>query len=174
MSLAPILFVLGRICRLRGFGNVVSATTFVSAAVMVVPIWGVPLSRSDFTKPLNVLSHRVIRNVVGKINTKDYRIDFRDANFPSSFWAMNASYYGIKSFYNQLTPQPLGQARFTNLMNVPHLRAMMGARYVLKRAQFCANGRGGDPDIGNRRVPAIRKCQSDGAVDAGTSEFQAT
>ncbi len=64
VSLAPILFVLGRICRLRGLGNVVSATTFVSAAVMVVPIWGVPLSRSDFTKPLDVLSHRVIRNSV--------------------------------------------------------------------------------------------------------------
>ena len=44
---------------------------------------------------------------------------------------MNASYYGIKSFYNQLTPQPYDQARFTNLMNIPHLRALMGARYVL-------------------------------------------
>ena len=44
---------------------------------------------------------------------------------------MNASYYGIKSFYNQLTPQPYDQARFTNLMNIPHLRALMGARYVV-------------------------------------------
>jgi hypothetical protein len=98
---------------------------------MVVPIWGVPLSRSDFTKPINLLSHRVIQDLTGRINAKDYRMDFRDATFPVSFWAMNASYYGIKSFYNQLTPQPYDQARFTNLMNIPHLRAMMGARYVL-------------------------------------------
>jgi hypothetical protein len=44
---------------------------------------------------------------------------------------MNASYYGVKSFYNQLTPQPYDQFRFSNLTNVPHLREMMGARYVL-------------------------------------------
>jgi hypothetical protein len=44
---------------------------------------------------------------------------------------MNASYYGIKSFYNQLTPQPYDQFRFSNLTKVPHLREMMGARYVL-------------------------------------------
>ena len=131
ICLAPILFALGRICKLRGSGNVVSAATLVSAAAMVVPIWGVPLSRSDFTKPINLLSHRVIRDVIGKINANGYRMDFRDPSFPASFWAMNASYYGIKSFYNQLTPQPYDQARFTNLMNIPHLRALMGARYVL-------------------------------------------
>jgi hypothetical protein len=44
---------------------------------------------------------------------------------------MNASYYGIKSFYNQLTPQPYDQFRFSLLTNAPHMREMMGARYVL-------------------------------------------
>jgi hypothetical protein len=44
---------------------------------------------------------------------------------------MNGSYYGIKSFYNQLTPQPYAQVRFMRLASVPHLCAMMGARYVL-------------------------------------------
>jgi hypothetical protein len=44
---------------------------------------------------------------------------------------MNASYHGIKSFYNQLTPQPYAQFEFMLLGSVPHLRAMMGARYVL-------------------------------------------
>jgi hypothetical protein len=55
---------------------------------------------------------------------------------------MNGSYYAIKSFYNQLTPQPLAQFRFMLLANVPHLRAMMGARYVL-----CGPGKSPlDPD----------------------------
>jgi len=62
---------------------------------------------------------------------RDWRIDFRDSVFDNKFWGMNASYYGIKSFYNQLTPQPYAQFEFMLLGSVPHLRAMMGARYVL-------------------------------------------
>ena len=45
---------------------------------------------------------------------------------------MNASYYGIKSFYNQIPPQPYDQFRFSNLTSVPHLCEMMG------RVMFCA------------------------------------
>ena len=131
ICLAPMLFAFGCICKLRGSAKIALAATLVSAAAMVIPIWGVPLSRSDFSKPINLLSLRVIRDVLGRIDARGYRMDFRDATFPASFWAMNASYYGIKSFYNQLTPQPYDQARFANLMNIPHLRALMGARYVL-------------------------------------------
>jgi hypothetical protein len=80
---------------------------------------------------MNLLSHRVLKSFADKIDVVDYRVDFRDNAFPDQFWAMNASYYGIKSFYNQLTPVPYGQFRFSNLRNIPHLRAMMGARYVL-------------------------------------------
>jgi hypothetical protein len=36
-----------------------------------------------------------------------------------------------QKFYNQLGPEPYGQFRFSNLRGIPHLRAMMGARYVL-------------------------------------------
>jgi hypothetical protein len=68
---------------------------------------------------------------MSKIDTSGYRVDFRDTAFSNRLWAMNASYYGVKSFYNQLTPQPYDQFLFSNLTNIPHLRAMMGARYVL-------------------------------------------
>jgi hypothetical protein len=64
-------------------------------------------------------------------DVRDYRVDYRDAVFDNKFWAMNGSYYGIKTFYNQLTPQPYAQFRFMLLATVPHLREMMGARYVL-------------------------------------------
>ncbi len=81
---------------------------------------------------MNLLSHRVLKSFADKIDVVGYRVDFRDNTFPDRFWAMNASYYGIKSFYNQLTqPAPYGQFRFSQLRNIPHLRAMMGARYVL-------------------------------------------
>jgi hypothetical protein len=98
---------------------------------MVVPVRGFPVSESGFSVPMNLLSHRVIQSFTDKIDTAGYRVDFRDAAFSGRLWAMNASYYGVKSFYNQLTPQPYDQFRFGNLANIPHLRAMMGARYVL-------------------------------------------
>jgi hypothetical protein len=131
VGLVPILFAIGYVFRLPRYNNILPAAALVSAAAMVVPIWGVPLSRSDFTKPLNLLSHKVIGDFVAKIDAKGYRVDFLDTTFTNAFWAMNASYYGLKSFYNQLTPQPFDQFRFANSVNIPHLREMMGARYVL-------------------------------------------
>jgi hypothetical protein len=136
LTLAPILFVLGRVCRLSSYQKIVSAAAFVSAAAMVIPVSGVSVSESDshesgFNVPMNLLSHKVIQSFASKIGTSDYRVDFRDSVFDNKFWAMNASYYGIKSFYNQLPPQPYDQFRFMLLANVPHLRPMMGARYVL-------------------------------------------
>ncbi len=131
LALAPTLFLLGRIYRLSGYQKVASAAVFVSAAAVVIPVRGFPASKSDFNKPMNLLSHKVIQNFVSKIDTSGYRVDFRDTAFSNRLWAMNASYYGVKSFYNQLTPQPYDQFRFSNLTNIPHLREMMGARYVL-------------------------------------------
>jgi hypothetical protein len=109
----------------------VPAAVFVSAAAVVIPVRGFSVSRSDLNKPMNLLSHKVIQNFASKIDTSGYRVDFRDTAFSNRLWAMNASYYGVKSFYNQLTPQPYDQFRFSNLTNIPHLREMMGARYVL-------------------------------------------
>jgi hypothetical protein len=131
LALTPILFVLASVCRLSVYKNVLSAAAFVSAAAVIIPIRGFPASESDFNKPMNLLSHRVIQSFADKIDTADYRVDFRDKAFSPRLWAMNASYYGVKSFYNQLPPQPYDQFRFSNKTNVPHLREMMGARYVL-------------------------------------------
>jgi hypothetical protein len=131
LALTPILFLLGRAWKLSGYQKVVFAAVFVSTAAGVIPVRGFSVSRSDFNKPINLLSHKVIQSFTGKIDTAGYRVDFRDTAFSNRLWAMNASYYGVKSFYNQLTPQPYDQFRFSNLTNIPHLRAMMGARYVL-------------------------------------------
>jgi hypothetical protein len=131
LTLTPLLLALRYVCRLPGYNSVVPAAALVSMAAVVVPVRGISLSQSDFNKPMNLHSHRVIQDFVNKIDASDYRVDFRDNTFSNRFWAMNASYYGIRSFYNQLTPQPYGQFRFGNLTNIPHLREMMGARYVL-------------------------------------------
>ena len=132
LTQTPLLLALSYVCRLPGYHSVVPAATLVSMAAVVVPVRGISLSQSDFNKPMNLLSHRAIQDFVNKIDASDYRVDFRDNTFSNRFWAMNASYYGIRSFYNQLTPQPYDQFRFGNLTNIPHLREMMGARYVLR------------------------------------------
>jgi hypothetical protein len=131
MTLTPLLFALSYVCRLSGYHSVVPAAALVSVAAVVVPVRGISISQSDFNKPMNLLSHRIIQDFVNKIDASSYRADFRDNTFSNRFWAMNASYYGIKSFYNQLTPQPYDQFRFSLLTKVPHLREMMGSRYVL-------------------------------------------
>jgi hypothetical protein len=131
LALAPILFALGRISNLSRYKDVASAGLLVSMAAMVIPVRGIPLSQSDFSKPINLLSLGVLQRVASEVDVRDYRMDFRDKSFSNRFWTMNASYYGIKSFYNQLTPQPYDQFRFSNLTNIPHLREMMGARYIL-------------------------------------------
>lgn len=127
---APIMFLIGRVWKVSCYKTVVLAAAFVSTAALVIPVRGIPVSQSEFDKPINLLSHRVLQSVAPNID-RDYRVDFRDKAFSNRFWAMNASYHGIKSFYNQLPPQPYDQFRFSNLTNVPHLREMMGARYVL-------------------------------------------
>jgi hypothetical protein len=131
LALVPILFVLGRISNSSRYKDVASAGLLVSVAAMVIPVRGIPISQSDISKPINLLSLGVLQRVASEVDVRDYRMDFRDKTFSNRFWTMNASYYGIKSFYNQLTPQPYDQFRFSNLTNIPHLREMMGARYVL-------------------------------------------
>jgi Bacterial membrane protein YfhO len=131
LALAPIMFLIGRLGKLPDYKPVVLAAAFVSTAALVIPVRGISVSQSEFNKPINILSHRVLQRVASESDLRDYRVDYRDATFDNKFWAMNGSYYGIKSFYNQLTPQPDAQFRFMLLASVPHLRAMMGARYVL-------------------------------------------
>jgi hypothetical protein len=131
LALAPLLFVLGRFSKVRRCKILTLAGVLVSVAAMVIPVRGISVSQSAFDKPTNLLSHRVLQRIATETDVRDWRIDFRDSVFDNKFWAMNASYYGIKSFYNQLTPQPYAQFEFMLLGSVPHLRAMMGARYVL-------------------------------------------
>jgi hypothetical protein len=131
LALAPGLFLLACVCRLPGCRNVAIAAVLVSVAAAVIPVRGFSISQSDFDKPLNLLSHRVLQRIATETDASGYRIDFQDTAFDNKFWGMNASYYSIRSFYNQLTPQPYGQFRFMLLSDIPHLRELMGTRYVL-------------------------------------------
>ena len=131
LALAPILFVVGRLCRIPGYRYVVLSAFIVSIAAMVIPVRGYSVAQSDFAKPTNLLSHTILQGMRSRMDTVNYRVDFRDTVFDNKFWAMNASYYDVKSMFNQLTPQPYGQFRVMTTINIPYFRPMMGARYVL-------------------------------------------
>ncbi len=131
LALAPLLFALGRFSGVSRGKVFALAGLLVSIPAMVIPVRGISVAQSEFDKPTNLLSHKVLQRIATDTEIHDWRVDFRDSVFDNKFWGMNASYYGIKSFYNQLTPQPYTQVKFMLLGSVPHLRAMMGARYVL-------------------------------------------
>ena len=131
LALAPILLILGGLARIAGHKNLVLSALIVSIAAMVIPVRGYSVAQSDFDKPSNLLSHTVLQVMKSRIDIGNYRVDFRDTAFDNKFWAMNASYYDMKSLFNQLTPQPYGQFRVMTMINIPHFRPMMGARYVL-------------------------------------------
>src|SRR5207253_6690589 len=108
LASTPILFVLGLIFNVSHYYHVTFAALLISLAGMVIPVTAFSVSESGsahptgFNGPFNLLSHRVIKSFADKIDVVDYRVDFRDTEVHDRFWAMNASYYGIKSFYNQL------------------------------------------------------------------------
>src|SRR6266404_6806267 len=81
LALVPVLFLLGRAWKLLGYQKVVSAAAFVSAAAVVIPVRGFPASQWGFSKPINLLSHKVIQSFASKIDTAGYRVDFSDTAF---------------------------------------------------------------------------------------------
>ena len=131
LAIAPLLFVLDLFSGVSRGKLLSFSGLLVLIPAMVIPVRGFSVTQSSFDQPNNLLSHKVLQRIATETDVRDWRIDFRDSAFDNKFWGMNASYYGIKSFYNQLTPQPYPQFEFMLLGNVPHLRAMMGARYVL-------------------------------------------
>ena len=136
---------------------------------MVIPVRGISVSQSSFDKPTNLLSHRVLQRIANETEIRDWRIDFRDSVFDNKFWGMNASYYGIKSFYNQLTPQPYAQFQFMLLGHVPHLRAMMGARYVLCGPDTSPTDQGAKEIMETEGYRLYENPESDGATHDGPS-----
>jgi hypothetical protein len=99
---APILFVVGRLCRIAHYKEMTLTAFLVSVAAVVIPVRGFSVSQSAFNEPMNLLSHRVLQQMAEQIDATNYRVDFRDKSFDNKFCAMNGSYYGIKTFYNPL------------------------------------------------------------------------
>jgi len=135
LFLAPILALLSLLFRIKLTPALVFAAIVASVASSISPPRTFDLFSSTYVAPANLRSLEVLSTIRNNIGPGDYRIDFRDKEFSPILWGMNSSYFGFNSFYNQLTPQPYDQFRFSQNHNTPYLRAMMGARYILCSAE---------------------------------------
>jgi len=134
LVLAPLAVGLGLLVRFQPWLSGLAAFV-VSLAAMICPPRSFNPSISEFAKPQNLKSHKVLEELRSRLKPGDYRLDFVDPKFNPGSWAMNASYYDFDSFYNQLTPQPYEQFRISWPLRRASLRELMGDRYVL-----CAQG----------------------------------
>ena len=134
LLLAPIVVLLGFLFRIKATPLLALAAILASVASAISPPRTFHLHSSIYAEGENLRSLKILSAIRDKIEPGDFRMDFRDRQFHVFSWGMNSSYFGFNSFYNQLTPQPYDQFRFSQV-HEPYLRAMMGTRYVLCSAE---------------------------------------
>ena len=94
-------------------------------AALVSPVRTFQSGVGDYFGATNTRQLEVLSAMREKIPTGDYRIDFAERGVGLFNWAMNSSYFGFRTFYNKLTPQPYDQFRFGAQRRVSVLREMM-------------------------------------------------
>lgn len=116
--------------RLEGFaGN--GLLSLACLASVLSPPGTQPLSVSQYLLDDNLASHRVLRRLAQLPDIGDYRVVFLGTQIGPTNWAANASYYGIRSFYMNFTPQPYEQFREMWDEQPIGLRKLRGARYFI-------------------------------------------
>jgi hypothetical protein len=133
--LAPAVALLGFLYRIRTTPVFAMAALCASVASAISPPCTFDLANSGYVASENLRSLEVLAAVREKIEPGNFRFDFEDTKFSVFSWGMNASHFGLASFYLNLETQPYDQFRFSQLRRIPYLRAMMGTRYVLCSAE---------------------------------------
>lgn len=135
LLLAPAIGLLGLLFRVKATPVLTLAAILASVASAISPPRISELVRESgefgYLASANLRSLEILSVIRNRIEPGDFRVDFRDRKFGPFSWGMNSSYFGFNSFYNQLSPQPYDQFRFSQEGSTPYLRAIMGARYVL-------------------------------------------
>jgi hypothetical protein len=134
LLLAPIVVLLGLLFRIKATPVLALAAILASVASAISPPRTFDFKDSVYVNSPNLRSLEILSAIRDKIQPGDFRMDFSDRQFDVFHWGMNASYFGFNSFYNEETPQPYDQFRFSQV-HEPYLRAMMGTRYVLCSAE---------------------------------------
>lgn len=105
-------------------------------ASVLAPPGTQPFFVSQYLDANNLASHRVLRRLaqltdIAKYRVVIYRVVILDSAFSPPDWGSNASFYGIRTFYLRLTPQPIAQ--FREMFDEPlvNLRKLRGAKYFV-------------------------------------------
>ena len=116
-------------------------TQIVMIAMAVIAIfinlkqfpWHAPsIGDGDYFTTENILSHKVLKEVSAIQHIKQYRIIFEDA-LDKQHWAMNASYYGLRTFNAYFNPLPYEQflEMYYHGYQFDNYWELLGAKYVL-------------------------------------------
>jgi hypothetical protein len=90
-----------------------------------------PFFVSEYLVKDNLASHRVLRRLAQLPDIEKFRVVFQGTELGPAKWGDNASYYGIRTFYLALTPQPLDQFRESREEQPVNLRKLRGAKYFV-------------------------------------------
>lgn len=136
LLLAPAVAVLILLIKSRNWRFALLAVVPVSLAAAISPVRTFPPDQNEYAQSVNQQNLAILSELKKKLpapghGIDSYRIDFADPKTSPFTWAMNASYFGFRSFYNRLTPQPYDQFRFSLLREPASVREMMGERYAL-------------------------------------------
>jgi hypothetical protein len=135
LLLAPLLLLIALLLRIRLSPAIAIAALVSSTASAVSPPRTFDLWSSTYVEPANLRTLEILTAIRDKVGSGDFRIDFIDKQSNPIIFGMYSSFFGFNTFYNQITPQPYDQFRFSRQHDIPNVRAMMGARYVLCNEQ---------------------------------------
>jgi hypothetical protein len=104
---------------------------FLCIAASIARNGSTPQRVSQYYTPSNLAAFRIIRQLTALPDVYSSRVAFRDSALAPGNWAMDASFYGLRSFYMNMTPVPHDQFLDMNRESLPNYRELMGARYLV-------------------------------------------
>ena len=93
------------------------------------------IDQGDYFAENNLRSHRVLQEIARMGDIRNYRLWMDDEEINSQRWAMNASYYGLRTFRCYMNPLPYAQWREIYFARrSEHYLKLLGAKYYLCRS----------------------------------------
>jgi uncharacterized membrane protein YfhO len=160
-----ILFLSRFVPKLNGYSQA------ILAAVVVGPMLWYPapiltVQNNDYFTEDNLRSHRVLQEVAKIKDAADYRLIVTDNRLNPQYWSMNATYYGLRTFYAFMNPLPSTQSvEMFMALSFPRYSQLLGAKYYLN----CDDGRTAPADYSLDRE--IEDCRLYSSPDARPHYF---
>jgi len=131
LILLPLVLLLVPASSLRQRAMMGGLFLLACLASVLSPPGTKPFYASEYLRSDNLKSHRVLSRLAQLPDVHNYRIAIIDTAFPPGWWGSNASYYGIRTFYAFLTPQPREVSWEANNQGAAGFRELRGTKYCV-------------------------------------------